>query len=274
HSAKTNSYYQHPLGTMLTKQDDFSLAFDLRLNDLIAGIDTNKSSAFQISVGLLNLASATRTNFFRGSGVDATNGPVNLVEFDYFPDDPVYHYGATISPTMLSATNQFSDGGFSFPFELTIGDLYHVEMNYTAANRTLATVMTRNGQPFGPINDATLGATFTDFHVDQLAIASYSDAGQDPQYGGSVLAHGILDNFSITTPPPPVANIAGGFTGNSWQVQFSSQTNWLYTLERTGDFQTWAAASTSLTGTGGSLSLSDTNAAAGKAFYRVRAERP
>ena len=60
----------------------------------------------------------------------------------------------------------------------------------------------------------------------------------------------------------------------TWQVQFTSHTNWGYNLERTEDFQTWAAASSSIAGTGSELTLSETNAPGGKAFYRVHAARP
>jgi hypothetical protein len=83
-----------------------------------------------------------------------------------------------------------------------------------------------------------------------------------------------VDNFVVTPPPPPVQNLAGSFSHAVWQAQFISRSNWLYTLERTGDFQSWTNVSPATSGNGTNLFLPDTNAPADKAFYRVRAERP
>jgi hypothetical protein len=156
---------------------------------------------------------------------------------------------------------------------LTTGDVYHVAMRYVAANQTLMSRLTRNGEPCGPLQNASLGANFSDFRVDQLAISSYSDAGQDPPFAGSVLAHGIVDNF-VFICPPPVDEVTGGLAGKAWQVHFTSHANWMYKLERTADFQTWTEASGTVAGTGAAMILSDTNAPTDKAFYKVRAIRP
>src|SRR5271154_3452597 len=76
-STNQNSYFYHSLGTILTRNDDFSIVFDLQLNEAeVSGY------GFELAIGLLNLAEATSTNFNRSTGA---NSP-DLVELDYFPD--------------------------------------------------------------------------------------------------------------------------------------------------------------------------------------------
>jgi len=41
-SSHTNSYFYMPLGTILNRQDDFSVAFDLQLIDVAAGVNPEK----------------------------------------------------------------------------------------------------------------------------------------------------------------------------------------------------------------------------------------
>lgn len=266
-SSQSNSYFYHTLGTVLSRDDDFSMAFDLRLNDIGPGINTNKSGAFELAIALVNLNEATNSTFLRGTG---TNSP-NLVEFDYFRDAG---YGATIWPTFISSDSVFNYNGASDYdlLGLSTGDLYHVSMVYSAFNATLTTTMTRNGASFGPIHSVPLSTNFTDFRVDAFAVCSYSDTGDDYD---SLLAHGTLGNVVITTPGPPLAAITGNFAStNAWQVQFTGRTNWVYTLERTSDFQTWTSASVTNSGTGSNQVLQETSPAATAAFYRVRAQRP
>jgi hypothetical protein len=71
-----------------------------------------------------------------------------------------------------------------------------------------------------------------------------------------------------------IKNLAGGFQGGQWRAQFLSCSNWLFTLQRTADFQSWTNVSTATAGNGANLFLSDTNPPASRAFYRVKAERP
>jgi hypothetical protein len=268
-SSLTNSYFYRSLGTILARNDDFSLEFDLRLSDIATNA---KSGPFEIAIGFFKLAEATDPNFRRGSGVDAVHGPRDLVEFDYFTSGYYPGYGGvdpTISPTLLSSNNEFASG-FTL-LALTTNDLFHISISYTAAVQTLHTVLTRNGTAFGPVDDVVLDPNFSDFRLDSVSISSYSDVGDDYD---SVLAHGIVDNISIVTPPPPVTNFRGGFTNGNWQAQFLSRSNWFYTVERTVDFQNWTAVGAKLSGTGATLTATDTNAPPGKAYYRVRAERP
>ena len=267
-SSRPNSYFYLPLGTILNRQDDFSLALDLQLTDVAAGV--TKPSTFELAFGFLNLLDATRTNFFRGNAYDSPN----LVEFDFFPA------AGDISPTLWpsfwstnSVLNYNGSGDYTL-LDLPVGPSMRVTMSYTASNQTLATLVTTNGVSIGAITSVQLNPSFTDFRVGALALESYSDAGQDARYGGSVLAHGMVDNILLSVPPPPVQNIAGKMSDNLWQVTFTSRTNWLYTLERTVDFQSWVAASATAGGNGATLNLQDSSPRQGRSFYRVRAERP
>jgi hypothetical protein len=265
-SSHPNSYFARPLNTVLSRGDDFSFAFDLRLSDLAVGTTPGKPSTFELAIGFINLAEANATNFLRGTG---TNSP-DLAEFDYFPDSG---FGATVSPTIISSNVQFASS-FNSPLPLTTGDWFHVAMSYTASNQTLVTVMTRNGLAFGPVQDVTLGSAFTDFRADHFALSSYSDAGQDPQYAGSIFAHGVVDNIVLTVPDPAIPPVAVAGARDAWHVDFLARSGWLYSLERTEDFQSWSAVSQLTPGVNGRLSLADTNAMAANAFYRVRALRP
>jgi hypothetical protein len=265
-SSRPNSYFHHPLGTILTRGDEFSLAFDLQLRDLAIGTTPGKDFAFQLALGFLNLREATQTNFVRGTGTDSPN----LVEFDYFPDSG---FGATVSPALISS-NMVWASSFNL-LELTPGDTFHVVLRYTPSDQTLATTLTKNGAAYGPVESVQLtNAAFTDFRVDQVAVCSYSDAGQDPAWDGSILAHGTVDNLELTLPDPPVTVISGAVEGGHWTASFVSQTNWLYALESTEDWASWHNVSAVLPGTGGVLTLTDNNALASRAFYRVLAARP
>jgi hypothetical protein len=237
---------------------------DLRLSDIAIGTTAGKPFTFEIAIGLIHTAIATNGNYFRGYGYFP-----DIVEFDYFPND-INDYGATISTLMISSQTNYSNGGFTDPLELETNTLYHVMMVYTAANQTLHTTMAADGAPFGPIQDAYLGSWFDDFQVDAVSINSYSDDGQDPDYAGSILVQGTVDNFTFASPLPVgmVNTIAAG------EVQFASDTNWLYTLQRTTDFQSWTNVVLLTTGNATNLFLQDTNPPANKAFYRVSAQRP
>ena len=263
-SSQQNSYFHLPLGVTLDKNDDFSFEFNLVLNSIAFGVDPQHPYTFEFALGLLNLQSATSPSLERGSGINATHGPRNIVEFDYFPDSG---YGATVSPTIISSNNQWATV-FSL-FTMDLGAVFHVAMSYTASNQTLTTTMTKNGEPFGPIDSVVLDGSFNDFQVDHFALESYNDTGAD----GSILATGIIDNIQINVPPPPVQNIAGHFTNGVWEVTFQSRTNWGYTLERTANLQSWTSASSLAPGTGELLQLQDPAPAAQSASYRVRAQR-
>jgi hypothetical protein len=268
-SAQSNSYFYHPLDTVLARDNDFSLAFDLRLDDIGAGPDTNKLSSFPISIGFINLDVATRTNFFRGTGTDSPD----LVEFAYFWDSG---FGATSWPSLVDTNSTFNyDGSSDYAIlALTPGDTFHIVMVYHAASHTLVSTITNQTTLSGVFLTQPLTTNFTDFRLGSVSINSYSEAGQDPQYAGSVLAHGVVDNLVATFPSPPLQVVTQVTAQGTRKIQFPSATNWIYTLERTADFHTWTAASSPTPGTGAVILLSDTNAPNSPACYRVRAARP
>jgi hypothetical protein len=274
-SSRSNSYFALPLGTVLGKEDDFSLAFDLRLSDFVAGVDPQKPNPFQLAVAFINLSEASGPAFVRGTGADSPD----LTEFSFFPDPGgAWIYGPSLTTEMVDSIGADPGADWAYGFaglSLTTDDLFRIAMTYTAANLTLHTQITRNTNEVFATFDAVISNTnFTDFRLNAVAVCSYSDAGQDPQFAGSILAHGIVDNFVVTVPPLPVTSIAGNFNNAVWQVNFLSRSNWVYTLERTADFQTWVAVSPTANGNGTNLALQDTNAPSSKAFYRVKARRP
>ena len=264
-SSQPNSYFYHPLGTVLTENDNFSFAFDLEFSSVAIGTDANKPDTFEVALGLICFQCATNPVLERGVG-EAVNGACNVAEFDYFPDSG---YGATISPTILSSNNVFATS-FSFPFTMDTGALFHIAMSYTASNQMLVTTMTRNGLSFGPVKSTFLPSNFTDFRLDQFAVSSYSDAGAD----GSLQAQATVDNIVIVTPPPPVNYLSGLIVDGTWLIKFMSNTNWVYTLRRSTDLSAWNDVSEPTPGNGTTLFLQDTNGISGEAFYQVKAERP
>jgi len=279
-SRESNSFFYIPLGTSLTRNDDFTLEFDLLLNDIVSGIEPGKTGGLEIGFGFFNFATATNASFMRGSFGSAPG----LVEFDYFPKGyfefggQTFEVAATSTPTFIS-TNSFDYAPTVFaPYiaELPTNLTVHVQMTFTASNQTLVSLLTTNGTTFFQPPDVVLTDTnmsaFTasdDYRVDTFSINNYSSAGDDFD---SVFGHGIVDNIVITYPLP-LENFAGSFSNGVWQATFSSRTNWTYTLERTTDFQSWTSVSPTISGDGLVSALQDATTPPQNAFYRVRATR-
>lgn len=266
-SAQTNSYFYRPLGTVLTPTDDFSVSFDLTLDDYASGVTPNKPYAFPLALGFFRFADATHTNFSRGTGVNATYGPKNLVEFNFFPAFDIFQ--PTIAQVIVATNNSQWLYNHDNLLPMTTGQTFRVTMNFTATNRTLTTTVTNNGVQYGTTQVITVPGNFA-FRCDTFSISSYSDVRDN----ASLLAHGVVDNLAIVTPPPPIQEISGSFSNTLWRVQFTSRTNWLYTLERTTNFQGWTSIAPATPGTGAILSLQDPVPPASQAAYRVRADRP
>lgn len=265
-SSQTNSYFYRALGTILARDDSFQLSFDLTFQDYASGTTPGKPYDFEAAIGFLNLANATQTNFSRGAGVNPTYGPDNLVEFDFFPAFSIYQ--PTISQVVVSTNNVWRYNNNNL-LDMTPGQWFHVEMDYSGGARTLTTIVTNNGVQYGATQTILVPTNF-DFRVPAVSVSSYSDQNAT----GSILAHGTVDNFVVTVPPPPVQNLIGNFTDGAWQARFLSRSNWLYSLQRSADFQSWTNVSPASPGNATNLLLLDTNPPADKALYRVEAQRP
>ncbi len=283
-STHSNSYFYHPLGVTLTRYDDFRFEFDLRLSDIASGVEPGKTGPLQIGVGLLDLATATSTNFMRG----AWGGAPNIAEFDYYTSG-YYDYGGVIYPSPASAVPSFIPGVDShdyapvfvslFETELASNQVVHVQLAYTGSTQTATLTLTTNGMPLSHLPNLVLTDpansqwTATDsLHVDTFSISSYSSVGDDFD---SVLAHGTVDNVAVTVQLQPIGRVTGAWgTNGVWQTQFFAHTNWLYTLERSTNLHSWEPASVTNAGAEDLMVLQDGDSLSPTAFYRVRAQMP
>ena len=261
-SSKSNSYFYLPIGTVLTRKDDFAMEFDLTINDISTSFD-------QMALGFLNLGDATNSEFSRVTGSNS----LNLAEFDYFH---TADYGSDVYAE-FSATNLLKNG-LSLEVDwgapqilLPLGKPLHVVQSYTGSTSTIVTTISNNGntlysRPF------TISASFTDFRCDAFAIESYNDP---KPYNGAILrAHGSVRNVKLTVPVPPVRNIKGQLQPTGWTVTFDSLVDWNYALERSSDLVTWTDVTTNIDRTEATCTLQDRDAVTGARFYRVRAQRP
>jgi hypothetical protein len=256
-SSQTNSYFYKPLGTILAKSDDFSLSFDLQLNDIAW------SGSVELSVGLFRYSDATNAVFSR----PAADTP-NLFEFDYFPDNGIGQPAvlATLTDTNVGPANKKD---FYFVYDnqlLSTGIIYHIILMHAAGQINISGQIFADGQLYSSFPNIFHGP-ITDFRINTVSVTSYHNSAN------SLLAHGIVDNFVITLPPPPVQNLSGTLTNGIWQAQFISQSNWLYTLQRSSDFISWTNI-TNASGNATNLFLPDNNPPPDESFYRVRADRP
>lgn len=279
-STHANSYFHHPLGTVLTRHDDFNFEFDLHLTDIASGVEPGKTGPLQLGFGFLNYTNATSASFMRGVYGSAPN----IAGFDYYAWG-YFDFGGTIFDSPAATPPAFISGVNSFAYcpviisvydnELPTNQTVHVSMIYTASNQTVSVSVLTNGVPTVALPDLVLnnanGFTDTDdFFADIFSISSFSSAGDDYD---SILAHGTVDNIVVTLPPP-VQAVSGSFSNGVWWVELYSRRNWLYTLERTTNLASWIEVSPPTGGTGTNLLLQDTNGVPDNALYRVRAARP
>jgi hypothetical protein len=267
-SSQTNSYFHHPLGTILATNDDFSMSFDLYLTDYAAGPAAQNLYTFELATGFQNYAAATNPGFIRGNG----HGAPSLAEFDFFPDDG--RGDETVTPAIfdtngyLSNPLQLSQGDFA-AVNLPTGTMMRVSMSYMASNQTTVLNVFTNGVAVCQVIPNTpFRPGFTDFRLDSFAVESYSAYGS---YRSSLLAHGSIGNVLLVVPPPPITFVSGGIISGTGQVQFSGLAHWNYVLESSADLQSWSAAGPPVAGINGTMSLQDTNSVQTHQFYRVNA---
>jgi hypothetical protein len=258
-STQPNSYFYHPLGVTLTTNDSFCVQFDLQLtNASVSG------SGNEIAIGLLHFSDATNTDFNRA------NSPLpNLFEFDYFP---AFVYDGDSYPASVNATLKDSQSGYAGFYvvydNVTLDSTvtYRVVLIHRAGEGVITGAICTNGVVVSKLPLGYGSAPVGNFQFDTLSVNCFTDDG----YGDSVFAQGTVANLAFATPLP-VEKINSSTTG---VVQFASDTNWLYQLEQSTDFQNWSPAAPPVPGNGTNLVLRATNPPPDKTFYRVRADLP
>ena len=268
-SRQPNTFVTRALPFPLRRSDAFSAELTLTLSSVRLGIDPTKPNTFPLTFGFINIAEALRENYYRGSGVNAQTGARSIVEFAYFPDAGL---DATIGPIIASTNNRIAFA-HTHPMELVPGETYRIRIAFDPAAQQLHTTVLRNGESIGPIRSVMYPASYGDFRADAFSIQSYSHAGQSPpDYAGSLLADGIIDDIVVTYPDPPRVEMTGVKTESSFIARSISVVGWIYALQRTQDFVEWTSIQ-SLSGTGGLIELIDSTPPADKASYRIAALR-
>src|SRR5690606_31267307 len=118
---------------------------------------------------------------------------------------------------------------------------------------------------------APLVSTNSGFLLDAFAISSYSDAGQNPQFAGSILAHGVIDDIELIIPPPPIRTARGSRVNDRWLHEVLTLPGWNYLLESSDDLRAWSEVTTSVPGTGDQITLEESVAPSERfRFFRVK----
>jgi len=264
-SSRPNSFFALPLPATLGTHVNFSFAFDLTLESHAVGVVAGQSGTFQIAAGLVRQADVLATNYSRGS----FPGAKNTVEWTWFGEAGAV--SSSVSPVIVPSDGRLPWGYSDNYLTLEPGRRYRFELAYTATLRTARMSMTTDGQPGPELADVVLPSNFTRFEVDTFAISSYSGAGQNPLYAGSVLARGWIDNISITLPEPPMTRLRARDGG----VALDALGGWRYTLEASGNLLDWTTVSETLAAKPGELELWDLRDGwFATQFYRVVAVRP
>ncbi|MCC7376251.1 MAG: hypothetical protein IT581_16450 [Verrucomicrobiales bacterium] len=267
-SSAPNRFFLRALSRDLTRADDIRLRFRLGLDD-IATADPN--TTFPISIGLIRRTDALGTNSFRGAGVNPTWGPRNLMEFAYVPASR--SITPTLSATAVASHNLRWSMVNLFPFELTPGAAFEVELQFTSASQTLAMAVTQNGAPWAQ-GSTILPASFGEFRLDAVSINSYSGEHQPAGYGGQVIAHGWIDDVEIQYSEPPTTPLNLTSEAGAVVLQVTSPPQWNPALELSADLHQWAPAATVANHEADTWRWKLSAHSQPAAFFRLRWERP
>jgi hypothetical protein len=267
-STQPNSYFYHPLGTILTIADCFTISFDIQLSDLTC--QTNQGLA-NIGVGLLNYDEATNSAFSRPDGITP-----NVFEFEYYPDDgeedptEQSEVAGSLIDDVGDLTN-FPDFCFIYdPVPMNFGTTYHVTLTHQAGQPTLNALMTTNGQVFSTMPNV-YPTPFDNFQLDTVAVENYEqDSGYDAY---DMFGNGTVGNFVVTLPPV-VRNVSLTLSNGIPQVQCGTYRGYAYALERSTDLATWMRLLPATIANGNIITLTDPTPPATNAFYRIRAQVP
>lgn len=242
-SEKTNSCFFKMLPTVIHKDDDFSINFELTPKSVVVQFNQSRSYAFEVfAVGLISTNTSFQPLFDRTTGTDSPN----LAEFDYFPDTG---FRATLSPVLVSSNSYFGTS-FLFPAPLDNSVSYQISMVYTASNQVMKTTVLNKITLQVYQTSFPLPTSYTDFALNALSITSYRDNDNT----GSMLAQGAVRNIRVDFPEPPkIIGITNSSTQTS--VTFSSRTNRFYTVEATSNLKNWVATITPVQGLEGQTEI-------------------
>ncbi len=264
-SSRSNSFLAYPLPHALTSADSFDFTFELLLESHAVGLRPDRPSTFQITVGMVRIGVVTVPNYVRGS----LPGPKDTVEWAWFGDsDPI---SASVSPVIIPSDGRLPWGYADSFITLETGIHYRFKLAYSALDRTARITVQLNGTNGPALQPVVLPANFTDFQVDSFVISNYSDLGQHPLYGGSVLATGKISNLTLTLPANPIESLGL----RNGEIVFQGQSGWRFTLEASSDLKAWMIVSEINPSIAGEFRLADSREAVfAVQFYRVKARRP
>lgn len=260
-SANANSYFRRALPVPVSATNDLVFSFSLRLESAAGGVHPGRPGPFQIALGLQRRAAANQPGFLRGTAKDSPD----LVEWNWFPDTG---FGATVSPVIVSTAGSFFPA-FTLQ-ELIPGVSYTVTVEWNSAGRLLRAVLDSGGDRIPVVSEVSFPADAGDFAVDAFAIASYSDAGQTPpEFAGSLLATGLVDNVSLWVARPAGPRLALARSGSGWRVSWTGWPGWTYRVEGTDDPSRWSTVGEVTASSPGPVFVDDPRPAGHARFYRV-----